>query len=97
MHQVNLDAQIVVVLGKGGKERMVPMGGASIRTLKAWLARRDDILNPPDPPNGKRAKRKIPRRVSAVFVTRLGTRDDPGRDFSRRSKDGRPTIRASRG
>ena len=72
LHQVNLDAQIVVVLGKGGKERMVPMGGASIRTLKAWLARRDDILNPPDQSNGKRAKRKIPHRVSAVFVTRLG-------------------------
>jgi len=70
LHQVNLDARIVVVLGKGGKERMVPMGGASIRTLKAWLARRDDILNPPD--DGKRARKKLPRRVSAVFVTRLG-------------------------
>ena len=69
-HQVNLDARVVIVLGKGGKERMVPMGGASIRTLKLWLARRDEILNPPD--NGRRAKRKVARRVSAVFVTRLG-------------------------
>ena len=70
MHQVNLDARVVIVLGKGGKERMVPMGGASIRALKAWLDRRDEILNPPG--DGKRAKKKIPRRVSAVFVTRLG-------------------------
>jgi integrase/recombinase XerD len=70
MHQVNLEARVVIVLGKGGKERMVPMGGASIRALKAWLDRRDEILNPPS--DGKRAKRKIPRRVSAVFVTRLG-------------------------
>jgi integrase/recombinase XerD len=70
MHQVNLEARVVIVLGKGGKERMVPMGGASIRALKAWLDRRDEILNPPS--DGQRAKRKIPRRVSAVFVTRLG-------------------------
>src|SRR5260370_14815422 len=70
MHQVNLDARVVVVLCKGGKERMVPIGGASLRTLKAWLARRDDILNPPG--DDKRARRKIPRRVSEVFVTRLG-------------------------
>lgn len=70
LHQVNLDAQVVIVLGKGGKERMVPMSGASIRTLKAWLERRDEILNPIG--DGKRAKKKVPRRVSAVFVTRLG-------------------------
>jgi integrase/recombinase XerD len=70
LHQVNLDARVVVVLGKGGKERMVPMGGASIRALKAWLDRRDEILNPVA--DGKRAKKKITRRVSAVFVTRLG-------------------------
>ena len=70
MHQLNLDARVVIVLGKGGKERMVPMGGASIRALKAWLSRRDDILNPAKV--GKRPGKKIPRRVSAVFVTRLG-------------------------
>jgi integrase/recombinase XerD len=70
LHQVNLDARIMVVLGKGGKERMVPMGGASIRALKAWLDRRDEILNPTD--DRKRARKKVPRRVSAIFVTRLG-------------------------
>jgi integrase/recombinase XerD len=70
LHQVNLDARVVVVLGKGGKERMVPMGGASIRALKAWLDRRDEILNPVN--DSKRAKKKVPRRISAVFVTRLG-------------------------
>jgi integrase/recombinase XerD len=70
LHQINLDAHIVVVLGKGSKERMVPMGGASIRALRAWLDRRDEILNPVN--ESKRAKKKIPRRVSAVFVTRLG-------------------------
>jgi integrase/recombinase XerD len=68
MHQVNLAAGAVVVLGKGSKERMVPMGGAAIRALKAYLDRRDEI-----PHNeGKRDKKKVPRRVSAVFITRLG-------------------------
>ncbi|MFZ0246061.1 tyrosine recombinase [Candidatus Binatus sp.] len=70
LHQVNLAAGAVVVLGKGGKERMVPMGGAAIRALKAYLERRDEILNPGD--DGTRGRKKVPRRVSAVFITRLG-------------------------
>jgi integrase/recombinase XerD len=49
---------------------MVPMGGAAIRALKAYLDRRDEILNPHN--DGKRDKKKVPRRVSAVFITRLG-------------------------
>ncbi|HEV2169636.1 MAG TPA: tyrosine-type recombinase/integrase, partial [Candidatus Binatus sp.] len=70
MHQMNLAAGVVVVLGKGGKERMVPIGPAAIRALKAYLERRDEILNPPS--DGKRETKKIARRISAVFVTRLG-------------------------
>jgi len=70
LHQVNLAAGAVVVFGKGGKERMVPMGGAAIRALKAYLERRDEILNPPG--DATRAGKKVPRRVSAVFITRLG-------------------------
>jgi integrase/recombinase XerD len=70
MHQVNLDARVVIVLGKGGKERMIPMGGASIRALKTWLDRRDEILHVAKV--GKGLQKKIPRRVSAVFITRLG-------------------------
>ena len=70
LHQVNLAAGVVVVIGKGSKERMVPMGGAAIRALKAYLERRDEILNPAG--DGKRDQKKVPRRVSAVFITRLG-------------------------
>ena len=70
LHQVNLAAGAVVVLGKGSKERMVPMGGAAIRALKTYLERRDEILNPAN--DGKRGEKKISRRVSAVFITRLG-------------------------
>jgi integrase/recombinase XerD len=49
---------------------MVPMGGAAIRGLKAYLERRDEILNRTG--DGKRDQKKVPRRVSAVFITRLG-------------------------
>ncbi len=70
LHQVNLGARVVVVLGKGGKERMVPLGSAAIRALKSYLHRRDEILNPTG--DGKRATKKVPRRTNAVFVTRLG-------------------------
>jgi len=70
LHQVNLAAGAVVAFGKGGKERMVPMGGAAIRALKAYLERRDEILGPSG--DATRAGKKVPRRVSAVFVTRLG-------------------------
>jgi integrase/recombinase XerD len=70
LHQVNLAAGVVVVIGKGSKERMVPMGGAAIRALKAYLERRDEILNPAG--DSKRDQKKVPRRVSAVFITRLG-------------------------
>jgi integrase/recombinase XerD len=70
LRQVNLAAGALVVLGKGSKERMVPMGGAAIRALKAYLERRDEILNPTG--GAKGGKKRVPRRVSAVFITRLG-------------------------
>ena len=37
LHQVNLKAGVVIVFGKGGKERMVPVGGAAARALKEYL------------------------------------------------------------
>ncbi|MGH7813998.1 MAG: tyrosine recombinase [Candidatus Binataceae bacterium] len=70
-HQVNFGAGVVVVLGKGGKERMVPIGGAAVKAMQEWVARRDEILNPKD--GEGRAKKKRPaRRSPALFVTRLG-------------------------
>ncbi len=34
---LNLDDQLVRVLGKGSKERIVPLGGPALRALVAWL------------------------------------------------------------
>lgn len=41
---VDLIAQRVRVLGKGRKERIVPVGGAAIRTLRRYEPRRDEAL-----------------------------------------------------
>ena len=47
------------VLGKGGKRRSVPVGGAAITALQAWLALRGTLARADEP---------------ALFVSRLGTR-----------------------
>jgi integrase/recombinase XerD len=70
MHQVNPSARLVTVLGKGNKERMVPLGGAAARALKAYLdARHKDEA---DARAGKLRATAAMRRSPAVFVTRLG-------------------------
>lgn len=38
LRDIDYDRQSIKVLGKGDKERMIPMGNPAMRTLKAWLA-----------------------------------------------------------
>ncbi len=65
LYQVNLDAGVVVVFGKGGKERMVPIGGAAERALKLYLANRDK-------PAAEDVKQKRLAKPSPyVFLSRL--------------------------
>ncbi len=52
------------MLGKGNKERTVPLGGPAVRALDAWLA------------NG-RAALADPTAGAAVFVGERGARIDP--------------------
>ena len=40
MNQIDLAAKVVIVLGKGRKERIVPIGGAALRALKEYLLAR---------------------------------------------------------
>ncbi len=61
--QVNLRERVVIVLGKGGKERMVPMGAAAVRALTSYLAAREKAA---------RGKTLAARPSSTLFVSRLG-------------------------
>jgi integrase/recombinase XerD len=65
LHQVDVRAGVVVVFGKGGKERMVPLGGAAKRALMTYLAQRDRI---DESANGAR---KLLKPSPYVFLTRL--------------------------
>lgn len=66
-HQIELGAKLVSVFGKGGKERLVPVGGAAIRALKNYLDHRDEIVA------SQRNESGAARRPSPyVFITRLG-------------------------
>ncbi len=68
IHQVNPKAGVVVVFGKGGKERMVPIGGAARRALKEYLVRRDR----PDQPEKRSGTIKPPAKPSPyIFLSRL--------------------------
>jgi integrase/recombinase XerC len=56
--EVDLDARMVRVLGKGRKERVIPFGSRALESLRVWLGER----------------RRIRTRVDALFVNAKGGR-----------------------
>ena len=52
------------VLGKGKKERVVPLGGKAIDAVRAWLAVRDQVVHP----------KKKTQDSAALFLSPNGTR-----------------------
>lgn len=69
------------VLGKGGKERVVPFGAPAARALDAWLGRRPDLVTAASGPAlllGSRGRRLDPRVLRAALhrlTARAGVRD----------------------
>ncbi|KFA59361.1 tyrosine recombinase XerC [Gilliamella sp. wkB18] len=59
--ELNLTDGEIRVMGKGGKERKLPLGGESIKWIKNWLSMRDFLR-----PQG-----------DALFVSKLGRRISP--------------------
>lgn len=58
---INIASSVVRVLGKGNKERIVPLGRKSMKWLRQWLILRD-LLSPQD---------------DALFISKLGRRISP--------------------
>ncbi len=66
---VDLDSGVARVMGKGSKERMVPLGPPCIAAMRAWLAVRPRFVG-----EGERAVGGGGSGTKSVFVGRRGTR-----------------------
>jgi integrase/recombinase XerD len=75
MHQVDLDAKVVIVLGKGGKERIVPVGGAALKALKTYLIARHKAALEQVSADGRLRRNPgaaVVKANSALFISRFG-------------------------
>jgi integrase/recombinase XerC len=75
---VNLGAKMVRVLGKGGKERIVPFNGTAAAAIRAYLKDRDGLVSQARPPatrpTGPARRTRSTRSGSPLFVNYLGGR-----------------------
>lgn len=76
---LDLDEQIVVIRGKGRRERLAPLGSWAVRALKAWLAKRkpaDSLPRPQQPvflnKNGQRLTTRSVRRMLDKYLAQTG-------------------------
>ncbi len=78
MDSVKMDLGIVRVMGKGSKERIVPIGRPAIEAVQRYLLDLRPALSKPDHPNDKlflsRTGHEITRVVVWQIVTRLAKR-----------------------
>ncbi|MCU1382874.1 MAG: Tyrosine recombinase XerC [Acidobacteria bacterium] len=80
---VNLSAKMVRVLGKGGKERIVPFNGSAATALRAYLPAREALISGQDRParrdrpDGKAPSRASARPSRAASPPRLSRPTDP--------------------
>ena len=57
LEDVNLSGRVVRVLGKGGKERIVPFNQSTAEALRAWMGDREAIrAGTPEPPRSRVAR-----------------------------------------
>ena len=81
LEDVNLSGRVVRVLGKGGKERIVPFNRSTEDALRAWIRDRDGFRTgtPEEAPRGRLGR-------SGARSGPGGRRDPPARAGARRSR-----------
>ncbi len=62
---VNLNGRMVRVLGKGGKERIVPFNRSTEAALRAWLRDRESFVAAEDDPPSPRSSPPRSRRITS--------------------------------
>ena len=60
----------ITVRGKGGKDRLCPLGAPALNALEAWLAVRDDSLPKSDAAGARAARFVFPSRGASGHMTR---------------------------
>ncbi len=71
---IDLNAGDVHVIGKGSKRRSLPLGGASVQALRAWLVVRDQLLQKSSAAKHFAAQEKDPSAALALFLSPRGQR-----------------------
>ena len=71
LEDLNLGDRMVRVMGKGGKERILPFNQSTVAALKAWMKDRAAILGNREPGAGSRKRKAV---GDPLFVNYRGTR-----------------------
>lgn len=80
LHQVRLDESVLVVWGKGAKERRVPLGEPAVDAIRAWLRTRPEVVPPEVGPvlfGNERGRPLTPRDVRRILDRRSPTPTHP--------------------
>ena len=81
LRDVDGERRAVMVLGKGGKERTVPLGAPALAALEAWLVRRPELAGPASPDTiflGERGGALDPRVARRVVHAATGPGEGVG-------------------
>jgi len=71
LEDLNLGGRMVRVMGKGGKQRLLPFNHSTATALKAWMKDRAAILGSREPGTGSRKNRVV---KDPLFINHRGTR-----------------------
>jgi integrase/recombinase XerC len=74
LEDLNLGDRMVRVMGKGGKERILPFNQSTVAALKAWMKDRAAIRTTHEPVSPKRTKSAKAEARDPLFINYRGTR-----------------------